>query len=251
MFKKELNRIRYSILESCFNTKEGHIGSAFSVIEILNVIFKKYFKRNFFILSKGHAAIGAYAVMNYFKILKNKDYKSFCKLNSKLGGHPDSTKLPNLNFSTGSLGHGLPVSSGLAFGLKIQKDKRKIICLIGDQELMEGTTWESLHIINNLNIKNILLIIDRNKSDFRSIKFINLKKRLSVFCDKISEVDGHNVKALITKIDKAIKNKRSFEILIANTVKGKGIRSMENNPEWHHKAPSRNEMKNYKLELKL
>jgi transketolase len=251
MFKKELNRIRYSILNSCFNTKEGHIGSAFSVIEILYVIFKKYFKRNFFILSKGHAAIGVYAVMNHFKILKNKDYKSFCKLNSKLGGHPDSTKLPNLNFSTGSLGHGLPVSSGLAFGLKIQKDKRKIICLIGDQELMEGTTWESLHIINNYNIKNILLIIDRNKSDFRSIKFINLKKKLSVFCDKISEVDGHNVKALFTKIDKAIKNKRSFEILIANTVKGKGIRSMENNPEWHHKAPSRNEMKNYKLELQL
>ena len=251
MIKKELNRIRYSILESCFNTKEGHIGSAFSVIEILYVIFKKYFKKNFFILSKGHAAIGVYAVMNYFKILKNKDYKSFCKLNSKLGGHPDSTKLTNLNFSTGSLGHGLPVSSGLAFGLKIKKDKRRIICLIGDQELMEGTTWESLHIINNYNIKNILLIIDRNKSDFRSIKFINLKKRLSVFCDKISEVDGHNVKALFTKIDKAVKNNRSFEILIANTVKGKGIRSMENNPEWHHKAPSINEMKNYKLELKL
>ena len=168
-----------------------------------------------------------------------------------MGGHPDSTKLPNLNFSTGSLGHGLPVSSGLAFGLKMQKINRKIICLIGDQELMEGTTWESLHIINNYKIKNIILIVDRNNSDFRSIKFIQLKKRLSVFCDKISEVDGHNIKALFTKIDKAIKNKKSFEILIANTIKGKGIRSMENNPEWHHKAPSKNEMKNYKLELKI
>ncbi len=251
MSKKELNKIRYSILESCFNTKEGHIGSAFSVIEILYVIFKKYFKKNFFILSKGHAAIGVYAVMNHFKILKNRDYKSFCKLNSKLGGHPDSTKLPNLNFSTGSLGHGLPVSSGLAFGLKIREDKRKIICLMGDQELMEGTTWESLHIISNYNIKNILLIIDRNKSDFRSIKFIKLKKRLSIFCDKISEVDGHNIKALLNKFDKAIKKKSSFEIIIANTIKGKGIRSMENNPEWHHKAPSRDEMNDYKLELKL
>ena len=159
MFKNELNKIRYSILQSCFKIKEGHIGSAFSVIEILYVIFKRYFKKHYFILSKGHAAIGVFAVMNHFKILKNKDYKSFCKLNSRLGGHPDSTKLPNLNFSTGSLGHGLPVSSGLAFGLKMKKDKRKIICLIGDQELMEGTTWESLHIIENFKINGETLFI--------------------------------------------------------------------------------------------
>jgi len=251
MFKHELNKIRYSILQSCFKIKEGHIGSAFSVIEILYVIFKRYFKKHYFILSKGHAAIGVFAVMNYFKILNNKDYKSFCKLNSRLGGHPDSTKLPNLNFSTGSLGHGLPVSSGLAFGLKMKKDKRKIICLIGDQELMEGTTWESLHIISNYNLNNILLIIDRNNSDFRSIKFIKLKKRLSVFCDKISEVDGHNVKSLTTAIEKGIKNKKSFQILIANTIKGKGISSIENNPAWHHKAPSKEEMKNFKVELKV
>tara|TARA_B100001250_G_scaffold398844_1_gene407578 strand:- start:304 stop:1059 length:756 start_codon:yes stop_codon:yes gene_type:complete len=251
MFKNELNKIRYSILQSCFKIKEGHIGSAFSVIEILYVIFKRYFKKHYFILSKGHAAIGVFAVMNHFKILKNKDYKSFCKLNSRLGGHPDSTKLPNLNFSTGSLGHGLPVSSGLAFGLKMKKDKRKIICLIGDQELMEGTTWESLHIISNYNLNNILLIIDRNNSDFRSIKFIKLKKRLSVFCDKISEVNGHNVKSLTNAIEKAIKNKKSFQILIANTIKGKGISSIENNPAWHHRAPSKEEMKNFKEKLKI
>ena len=101
-----------------------------------------------------------------------------------MGGH-HSTKLPNLNFSTGSLGHGLPVSSGFLL-VKNTKDKRKIICLMGDQELMEGTTWESLHIISNYTIKNIL-IIDRNNSDFRSIKFIQLKKRLSVFLIKFQK----------------------------------------------------------------
>jgi len=145
----------------------------------------------------------------------------------------------------------LPVSSGLAFGLKMKKDRRKIICLIGDQELMEGTTWESLHIISNYNLKNILLIIDRNNSDFRSIKFIKLKKRLSVFCDKILEVDGHNVKSLTIAIKKAVKSKNSFQILIANTIKGKGISAIENNPAWHHKAPSKEEMKNFKVELKV
>ena len=116
---------------------------------------------------------------------------------------------------------------------------------------MEGSTWESLHIISNYNIKNIVIIVDRNNSDFRSIKFIKLKKRLSVFCDKISELDGHNIKLLEKVISKAITNQRSFEIIIANTIKGKGIRSMENNPEWHHKAPSKEEMKNFKFELKI
>ena len=249
MFKNQLNKIRYLVLETCFKTKEGHVGSAFSVLEILYVIFKRYFKKNYFVLSKGHAAIGVYAVMNHFKILSNKDFKSFCKFNSKLGGHPDSIKLPELNFSTGSLGHGLPVSSGLAFGLKMKKVKKNIICLIGDQELMEGTTWESLHIISNYNLKNILLIIDRNNSDFRSIKFLNLKKRLAVFCDKISEVNGHDIKSLMLSIDKALKNKKKFEIIIAKTIKGKGIKAIENNPAWHHKAPSNEELKRFKKEL--
>ena len=187
--------------------------------------------------------------MNHFKILSNKDFKSFCKFNSKLGGHPDSVKLPGLNFSTGSLGHGLPVSSGLAFGLKMKKEKKNIICLIGDQELMEGTTWESLHIISNYNLKNILLIIDRNNSDFRSIKFLDIKKRLAVFSDKISEVNGHDIKSLKLAIDKALKNKNKFEIIIAKTIKGKGVKAIENNPAWHHKAPSKEELKKFKNEL--
>jgi len=250
MFKNQLRKIRYSILESCHRIKEGHIGSAFSVVEILFVIFKKYYKKNYFILSKGHAVIGAYAVMNHFGIIKNKDYKSFCNFNSKLGGHPDSTKLPNFNFSTGSLGHGLPVSTGLAFSLKQKRDKKNVICLIGDQELMEGTTWESLHIIDNYKLKNILLIIDRNNSDFRSIKFLNLKKKLSVFCDKITEIDGHNIFRLEKSIQKSLKTK-SFEILIANTVKGKGISVIENNPAWHHKAPTKSELETFKKELKI
>ena len=251
MFGKQISKIRFLILESCYKIKEGHIGSAFSVLEIIFIIFKKYFKKNFFILSKGHAAIAVYAVMNYFKIIKNKDYQSFCSFNSKLGGHPDSTKLPHLNFSTGSLGHGLPTSTGLAYALKKDRKKSQVICLIGDQELMEGTTWESLHIIDNYKLKNILLIIDRNNSDFRSIKFLDLKKKLSVFCNKISEVDGHNVSKLDKLISKCLKDKKNFNIIIANTIKGKGLRAIENNPAWHHKAPSKEELQKFKKELKI
>ncbi len=250
MKNNEINLIRYSILKSCYKIKEGHIGSAFSILEIVYVIFKNYIKKNFFILSKGHAAIGVYAVMKNLKLLSNKDFDSFCRFNSKLGGHPDSTKLPIFNFSTGSLGHGFPNSAGLAYGLSQKKISKKVICLIGDQELMEGTTWETLHIIENFQIKNLLLIIDRNNSDFRSIKFINIKKKLKAYCDKIHEVDGHNKIKIDKLIMKCLKNK-SFNIIIANTVKGFGIKSMKNNPAWHHKAPTLEELKKFKSELKL
>jgi transketolase len=250
MSNKNLNLIRFLILKSCFKTKEGHVGSAFSILEIVYVIYKKYIKKNFFILSKGHASIGAYAVMYYFKQITKKTFDSFCTFNSKLGGHPDSTKLPVFNFSTGSLGHGLPNSVGLAFALKKKKIKKKIICLIGDQELMEGTTWESLHIINNYNLKNLILVIDRNNSDFRSIKFLKLKKKISVFCDKIYEINGNNIEMVDTILKKTLKS-NFFNIIIANTVKGYGVKSIENNPAWHHKSPTVQELEIFKKELKV
>ena len=250
MKNKNLNLIRFSILKSCNETKEGHIGSSFSILEILYIIFKKYSKKNFFVLSKGHASIGVYAIMYHFKIISKKIFSSFCKIDSKLGGHPDSTKLPILNFSTGSLGHGLPNSVGFAYALRLKKNNKKIICLLGDQELMEGTTWESLHAIDNYKLKNIIIIIDRNNSDFRSIKFLKLKKRLSVFSDNIFEINGHN----LNEIDKVLKlsNKnKSFNIIIANTIKGYGVKSIANNPAWHHKVPSSEELKIFENKLKI
>ena len=250
MQNKNINLIRFLILKNCYQTKEGHVGSAFSILEILYIIFKKYIKKNFFILSKGHASIGMYAVMYFFKYINKKTFYSFCKLNSKLGGHPDSTKLPIFNFSTGSLGHGLPNSVGFAYALKQKKNKKKVICLMGDQELMEGTTWESLHAIDNYKLNNLVLIIDRNNSDFRSIKFLKLKKKLAVFCNKIYEVNGHNLINFDKILKKTLKN-NLFNIIIANTIKGYGIKSIADNPAWHHRAPTAKEIEIFKKELKL
>jgi transketolase len=250
MQNKNINLIRFLILKNCYQTKEGHVGSAFSILEILYIIFKKYIKKNFFILSKGHASIGMYAVMYFFKYINKKTFYSFCKLNSKLGGHPDSTKLPIFNFSTGSLGHGLPNSVGFAYALKQKKNKKKVICLMGDQELMEGTTWESLHAIDNYKLNNLVLIIDRNNSDFRSIKFLKLKKKLAVFCNKIYEVNGHNLINFDKTLKKTLKN-NLFNIIIANTIKGYGIKSIADNPAWHHRAPTAKEIEIFKKELKV
>tara|TARA_B100002051_G_scaffold204382_1_gene194703 strand:- start:2918 stop:3670 length:753 start_codon:yes stop_codon:yes gene_type:complete len=250
MQNKDINLIRYLILKNCYQTKEGHVGSAFSILEILYIIFKKYIKKNFFILSKGHASIGMYAIMYFFKYINKKTFYSFCKLNSKLGGHPDSTKLPIFNFSTGSLGHGLPNSVGFAYALKQKKNKKKVICLMGDQELMEGTTWESLHAIDNYKLNNLVIIIDRNNSDFRSIKFLKLKKKLAVFCNKIYEVNGHNLINFDKILKKTLKN-NLFNIIIANTIKGYGIKSIADNPAWHHRAPTAKEIEIFKKELKV
>ena len=191
-----------------------------------------------------------YAVMYFFKYINKKTFYSFCKLNSKLGGHPDSTKLPIFNFSTGSLGHGLPNSVGFAYALKQKKNKKKVICLMGDQELMEGTTWESLHAIDNYKLNNLVLIIDRNNSDFRSIKFLKLKKKLAVFCNKIYEVNGHNLINFDKTLKKTLKN-NLFNIIIANTIKGYGIKSIADNPAWHHRAPTAKEIEIFKKELKV
>ena len=121
---------------------------------------------------------------------------------------------------------------------------------MGDQELMEGTTWESLHAIDNYKLNNLVIIIDRNNSDFRSIKFLKLKKKLAVFCNKIYEVNGHNLINFDKILKKTLKN-NLFNIIIANTIKGYGIKSIADNPAWHHRAPTAKEIEIFKKELKV
>ncbi len=242
---KDLFNIRKSILEISFSSKEGHIGSSFSIVEILYVYWKFFSNNNYFILSKGHASIGIYSVLYVLKKISKKDFFSFCKFHSKLGGHPDGNKIKVLNFSTGSLGHGLPLAVGFAMSEYLKKKKSKIFCLIGDQELLEGTTWESLHLIDHLNLKNLIILIDKNNSDFRSVRIKNLKSKFNCFENiKVFENNGHdisNIHNIYTKLSYINKSC----IVIFETIKGFGIKQMHNNPEWHHKSPdSHNHLNN-------
>ena len=238
---KDLVEIRKLILELAFSKKDGHIGSSFSITEILYVYWKFFSKSNHFVLSKGHAAIGIYSVLYKLKIISKKDFFSFCEFNSKLGGHPDGNKIKDLNFSTGSLGHGLPMSVGFALSQHLKKKKSKIFCLLGDQELLEGTTWESLHLIDYLKIPNMIIIIDKNNSDFRSVTIRNLKNKFNYFNNiDVSEVDGHNISSL-HKLFKNLSQISKSQIIVCKTIKGFGIKEMHNNPEWHHKTPTSKE----------
>jgi transketolase len=166
-------------------------------------------------------------------IIKKKDLNSFCKYNSRFGGHPDSNKIKSVEASTGSLGHGFPFAAGIAYASKIRKIKNRTIVLIGDGESNEGTIWETCMLAAHHKLNNLVCIVDNNQSTFRSLKMTNLKNKFKSFGWDTKEVDGHNQSLL----HKAIKFKSPKPLaIIANTIKGKGLDFMEKNHyEWHHK----------------
>jgi transketolase len=235
--------------------KEGHIPSSLSILDIMYVLYNEVLDingikenkidRDRFILSKGHASLGLYVILDHFGLLKD-DINTFCDLNSKLGGHP-TDKIDGIEASTGSLGHGLPMGVGLALAYKIKKYKGKIYVLIGDGEANEGTIWESALLASHHNLTNLCCIIDYNHSTDRAVDLINLEYKFKSFGWEIRSINGHNYKEILESITKS--NSRPL-CIIANTIKGKGIPMIENKPEWHHKFPNNEEYKEIINQLK-
>lgn len=247
--------IKKKILEVARVKKKGHLGGSFSVLDILIALFTSdYFKlkKNHFksktndkiILSKGHTAIALYAVLENFKISNYYKLKDFNSKNKSLLEHPTLTKYnPEISVETGSLGHGLSISSGLALA-NFKKNKKKIVCIIGDGELYEGSNWESLLFISSKKLNNLLIVLDRNNlltlgSTESIIKMESLKKKFESFNFQVLEIDGHNYEQLeksFKKFSNAKTNSKPI-IMICNTIKGKGIIGMENTPSVHHGLP--------------
>jgi transketolase len=235
--------------------KEGHIASSLSILDIMYILYKDILNiesikngeidRDRFILSKGHASLGLYAILDHFGILK-EDINTFCDFNSKLGGHP-TDKIDGVEASTGSLGHGLPIGVGLALAYKIKKYKGKVYVLIGDGEANEGTIWESALLASHHNLTNLCCIIDYNHSTDRAVDLINLEYKFRSFGWEIKSINGHNHNEILESLTSP--NSRPL-CIIANTVKGNGIIMMENNPEWHHKFPNDEEYKEIINQLK-
>lgn len=250
--KTEILRLKENILKASFLAKEGHIPSAFSILDILYVLYKKVLKfslkeelnldRDYFILSKGQAALGLYVILAHFGFFKMEDLiTNYCKYKSPYGGHPDRNLVRGVEASTGSLGHGFPYAVGIALGQKINKLNNRVYVLIGDGEANEGSIWESALLAKHHNLNNLCCIVDYNHSTDRALSLGNLKAKFLAFGWKVVQIDGHNH----SEIYKALTNFSTKKplLIIANTIKGKGCPLMENNPEWHHKAPSSNELK--------
>jgi transketolase len=242
-----MNKLIKKIVDIATLKKEGHIPSSLSILDIMYVLYNKVLDiegikenridRDRFILSKGHASLGLYVILDHFGLLKD-DLNTFCDINSKLGGHP-TDKIFGVESSTGSLGHGLPIGIGLALAYKIKKYKSKVYVLIGDGEANEGTIWESALLAKHHNLDNLCCIIDFNHSTDRAVDLGDLKNKFESFGWDAVEVDGHNHHELLEKLTNTPTNKPTC--IIANTIKGKGISIIENNPEWHHKFPNEEE----------
>lgn len=242
---KAIKNIRTNILNLTYKAKSSHIGSCLSIVEILAVLYGKILKKkDRFILSKGHAALALYCTLFENKFISLKILNSFGSNKTILMNHV-SHKVKGVEFSTGSLGHGLPVAVGKALKFKINKENNKVFVLISDGELNEGTTWESLLFASHHKLENLTIIIDYNK--IQSMDFINkiiniepLKSKLQSFGCNVHQVNGHDT-SLINRI-LVKKNKNKPKIIIAHTIKGKGISFMENNNLWHYKNPNQKEL---------
>lgn len=230
------------ILSIVCSSQEGHIPSSLSVLDIIYYLYNNIIdKNNRFFLSKGHAALGLYAILKEFSFIDKTTLETFCKYDSILGGHP-TIKIPGVEASTGSLGHGMPIALGVALAKKIKNESGKVFCLIGDGEANEGTIWESALLASHHKLNNFCCILDHNKSTNRALSIDPCIEKFNSFGWQTFSMNGNN----ILDIDKTIKEIMSHYdkpcFVLAETIKGFGIECMENNPEWHHKIPNIQEL---------
>ena len=234
------------IVNLAHSSREGHVPSSLSVLDVMYALYRDYISKDSnhkFVLSKGHASLGLYVVLDYFGML-GTDINTFCKFDSLLGGHP-TMKLPSVEASTGSLGHGMPIAVGMAMAKKIRGIDGTVFVLIGDGEANEGTVWESALLASQHGLDNLVCLLDHNHSTDRAMKIDDGCSKFSSFGWKTIEVDGHDIQAITSAV--ATIGKPAF--VLCNTIKGKGIRMMENNPEWHHKSPTAEQVQSILTEL--
>ena len=259
--------LRKKIIDISYQTKAHHIGSELSCIDILVALYYNIMNvdpneptkkvRDFFILSKGHAALALYVtLMNRGFFSENYLMKEFISDGGKLGGHPDKNIPLGIEISTGSLGHGLSIGAGIALANKKDKNPSKTFVLLGDGECNEGMIWEASLFASHQKLDNLIAIIDYNKlqgfgSTTDILDLYPLKEKFQSFGWNTKEVNGHDITSIINTTNKMFAEKNKPNLLIANTIKGKGITSMENKFESHYEVLDEAKyleiIKNYKL----
>jgi transketolase len=260
-------KIRRNILKMVHNAKSGHPGGSLSSVDILNVLFTKVMKhypelnknsdypnRDRFILSKGHASPALYAVIAHCGYFKEEELLTFRKLGSKFQGHPSSRLLQGIEVSTGSLGQGLSIACGMALGLRLDKINSKIYVYMGDGEIEEGSVWEACMNAAHNKLNNIIAFVDRNKlqidgstENIKSIGDVNAK--FEAFGWNTTVINGHDYNQIYSALKKAQTSDKPF-VIVADTIKGKGVSFMENNAGWHGKAPKKEDYERAMEELK-
>ncbi len=227
--------------------KSGHYTSVFSAAEIMSVLYYHTMRlsadpqwpdRDRFIMSKGHCAVGMYPVLAEKGYFPTSWLDNYARLGSTLGDHPDMKKVPGIDFSSGSLGHGLSIGMGMALGLRTRKSPGRVFVLLGDGELNEGQIWEAAQAAPHFKLGNLIGIIDRNHMGLDgmtedTMQIEPLADKWRAFNWEVHEVDGHNLAALVELFDSLPADGKKPHMIIADTIKGKGIEWMENSRVWH------------------
>lgn len=262
--QKYANKIRQGVVKAVYSAKSGHPGGSLSIAEILAVLYfnqmnideknPKAKERDRLVLSKGHTAPALYSALALRGFFDMDELNNFRNINSILQGHPDMKNIPGVDASTGSLGQGLSIANGMALGSKQDSEGVRVYCICGDGEIQEGQIWEAAMTASHYQLDNLCLIIDNNNlqidgkvSEVMSVYPIDEKFRSFGF--ETINVDGHNIQELISAFEQAKKVKGKPTAIIANTIKGKGVSFMENEADWHGKAPNEEQYKQAMQEL--
>jgi transketolase len=255
--KLKANNLRKVILSMIVNARASHIGSAYSVLDILIYLYDRVLKidptnplennRDRFILSKGWGVAALYSVLAEKGFFDKKLLLEYCKDGSKMIGIATKNGIPGIEATTGSMGHGLPIGIGMALAGKIQKQDYRVFVVISDGECDEGSTWEAILQAGHYQLDNLVVIVDYNKwqSFGRTTDVLDLEPmttKWESFNWTVKETDGHDFAAMEKALSKIPFKKGKPSVLIAHTTKGKGVSVLENRNEWHYKTPSEAEL---------
>ena len=254
--------LRKLIVRSLTGGGKGHMGAAMSLVEILRVLYDDMInfdpkkpllsERDRVVLSKGHGCLALYAILVDKGFFPATELDTTSQVDSILGGHPEHAHVPGVEASTGALGHGFPISVGMALAAKIKKQKHKVYTIVGDGEINEGSVWEAALSASKHNLSNLKVLVDYNK--IQSYDFVKDVSKLEPIVDKwrsfgfdVSEVNGHDIKKLKKNLELFVNNSNSKpSVTICHTIKGKGFYFAENNPEWHYRRSfSKEEIKKF------
>ncbi|WP_264196033.1 transketolase [Niallia circulans] len=259
--ERKAAEIRMSVIDMVYEAGTGHTGSSLSNTDILTVLFygvmkndpenPKWEERDRYIQSKGHAVESYWAVLADKGYFPKEELKTFSKFNTRLIGHPNN-KVPGVEMNTGALGHGLSISVGMALAAKMDNKAYRVFTLMGDGELAEGSVWEAAMAASQYKLDNLVGIVDRNRLQITGstddvMSNEPLDKKWESFGWDVIEVDGNDIAELVQVFNAVPKTVGKPTIILANTIKGKGISFAENVAGWHHHVPSQEE---YKLAMK-
>ena len=255
---KSANWIRLSAMFMTHHAKLGHTGGDLSAADILACLYlgrvlrlnpdePRWALRDRFVMSKGHCSGAFYSTLAQRGFFPVEQLKTFMDPLSMLNGHPDRNKLPGVEANTGPLGHGLPISVGMALAARMRNEPWRVFVLVGDGELQEGSNWEAAMCAQQYNLDNLIVIVDRNRiqqGDFteNTIRMEPLSERWTAFGFAVKEIDGHDHQALLDAFASVPLEKGRPSCFIANTIKGKGVSFAEGKPAWHHGVPTKEQL---------